>query len=291
MSRSVERVIESVRTMEGAGFAVRRPFPTPTLNLFDPFLLLDEMGPTVYGPGEAVGAPDHPHRGFETVTYVLDGKMAHADSAGHAGTIGPGDVQWMTAGAGVVHSEMPDPVALRDGGRMHGFQLWVNLPRAEKMMAPRYQEVPSATIPTATSDDGLVWVRVIAGAALGAAAVIETRTPITYLHASLKPGGRLEQPVPVDHAAFAYVFAGEGQFGPDGRRGADGDMVQFAEDGESVVIANDAPANAALELLLLTGVPLREPVARYGPFVMNTREEIVQAVEDYQAGRMGRISA
>ncbi len=286
----MERIVDSRRTLEGGGFEVRRPFPTEVLDSFDPFLLLDEMGPTDYGPGEAVGAPDHPHRGFETVTYVLEGVAAHKDSAGHAGILCPGDVQWMTAGAGVVHSEMPDPDAFRDGGRMHGFQLWVNLPRADKMMAPRYQEVPSAATPVAHSADGLAWVRVIAGESLGRAAVIDTRTPIDYLHVVLEPGGRIEQPIPADHNAFAYLFGGKGRFGPDAREASDGQMVQFAQDGDTVVMANDADAAGPLSLLLLAGVPLREPIARYGPFVMNTREEIIQAVEDYRAGRMGRIT-
>ena len=169
MSRTVAAVITAHRQLEGGGFVVRRPFPTRGLDLVDPFLLLDEMGPAEYGPGEAKGAPDHPHRGFETVTYMLDGEFEHEDSAGHTGTIAPGDVQWMTAGAGVVHSEMPSRRIREKGGRVHGFQLWVNLPARDKMIAPRYQEVTSAGIPEATSPDGLARVRVIAGAALGRA--------------------------------------------------------------------------------------------------------------------------
>src|SRR6185503_892184 len=164
--RSVTRVVHAARTIEGGGFAVNRPFPTEALAQVDPFLLLDEMGPAELRPGEAVGAPDHPHRGFETVTYILAGGVEHRDSAGHAGRIGPGDVQWMTAGRGVVHSEMPTAELLRDGGRMHGFQLWVNLPRRDKMMGPRYQEIAAADIPRGV--DGLVDVSVIAGESLGA---------------------------------------------------------------------------------------------------------------------------
>jgi quercetin 2,3-dioxygenase len=286
--RTVSGIINSVETLEGGGFLVHRPFPTYALSDFDPFLLLDEMGPKSLAPGEAKGAPDHPHRGFETVTYMLEGRMQHKDSHGHAGKLTPGDVQWMTAGAGVVHSEMPDEQFARAGGRLHGFQLWVNLPRSDKMMKPRYQEIPAAKIPVGHTADGLVTVRVIAGESLGAQAAIETRTPIIYLHLSIQPGGSVLQPVPSDYNSFAYVVSGTGNFGPDRERAERGQMVMFAQDGESVRIENSA--TLPLELLLIGGVPLREPVARYGPFVMNTREEIYQAVEDYQNGRMGEIS-
>src|SRR5690348_13842525 len=177
-SRTVGHTIAAVRTVEGGGFVVHRPFPTRMLMDFDPFLLLDEMGPVDYAPGEAKGAPDHPHRGFETVTYALEGQFGHKDSAGHSGTLRAGDVQWMTAGAGVVHSEMPDPEFTRTGGRVHGLQLWVNLPRRDKMIAPRYQEIPSAQLPVVSNDEGTVTVKVIAGEAMGVRAVIETRTPI-----------------------------------------------------------------------------------------------------------------
>ncbi len=285
--RSVQHVVGAVRTVEGAGFVVRRPFPVPGFSQFDPFLLLDEMGPVDLPPGEAKGAPDHPHRGFETVTYILEGQAQHRDSAGNAGALGPGDVQWMTAGSGVVHSEMPSREFARHGGRMHGFQIWVNLPRRDKMMPPRYQELPSARIPVASTPDGRVRVKVIAGESLGARAVIDTRTPIQYLHFTLEPGGRFEQPVPGDHNAFAYVFGGEGTFGPQGTRAVDGQAVLFANDADSVVMENTG--SEPLELLLLSGVPLKEPMVRYGPFVMNTQAEILQAFEDYQSGRMGRI--
>ncbi len=288
--RTVAGVVGSVETFEGAGFLVRRPFPKPALQMFDPFLLLDEMGPVDLAPGGAKGAPDHPHRGFETVTYVLSGEMEHKDSRGHSGRLGPGDVQWMTAGAGVIHSEMPSAEFSRRGGRMHGFQLWVNLPKRDKMMAPRYQEIPAARIPTARSEDGLVTVRVIAGEALGARAVIETRTPIIYLHFTVRPGGRVVQPVPAEYNAFAYVVDGEGVFGADGERAGDGQMVMFSRDGGEVTVENPAGSAGPLELLLIAGAPLDEPVARYGPFVMNTEAEIYQAVEDYRSGRMGEIN-
>src|ERR687885_91408 len=179
--RTVAAVVDAVETFEGEGFLVRRPFPRPGFSFFDPFLLLDEMGPMDLEPGEAKGAPDHPHRGFETVTYMLSGRMEHKDSQGNAGRLGPGDVQWMTAGAGVIHSEMPEREFARTGGRLHGLQLWVNLPRRDKMIKPRYQEIPAQRIPNAQTDDGLVSVKIIAGEALGAKAAIETQTPIMYL--------------------------------------------------------------------------------------------------------------
>jgi quercetin 2,3-dioxygenase len=289
--RTVAGVVNSIETLEGGGFLVRRPFPKASFSEFDPFLLLDEMGPIELAPGEAKGAPDHPHRGFETVTYLLAGDMEHKDSRGHAGHLRPGDVQWMTAGAGVIHAEMPSREFARDGGRMHGFQLWVNLPKRDKMMKPRYQEIPNSQIPKATSADGLVKVSVIAGEAMGEKAVIETRTPIIYLHYRIEPGGAATQQVPSAYNAFAYVVDGEGLFGAEGERAGDGQMVLFAQDGDEVRIENPADAKATLEVLLIAGVPLNEPIARYGPFVMNTEGEIHQAIEDYRLGRMGAINA
>jgi len=283
--RAVSRVVPGVVTLEGGGFQVRRPFPTPALAAIDPFLLLDEMGPVDYAPGKAVGAPDHPHRGFETVTYLLAGAMRHRDSRGHAGALTPGDVQWMTAGDGVVHSEMPDPEFQKTGGRMHGFQLWVNLPKKDKRMRPRYQEIPAARIPEGATEDGKVRVRVIAGESLGQRAVIETRTPILYLHFTLEPGGRVVQPVPEGFNAFAFVVSGAGRFGPDATRGGEGGCVIFGKGDGDVAIE----AASKLDVLLIGGQPLNEPVARYGPFVMNTKAEIVEAFEDFEAGRMGSI--
>ena len=286
--RSVKSVIPAVATFEGAGFLVHRPFPSPSLDHLDPFLLLDEMGPSDLGPGEAKGAPDHPHRGFETVTYLLSGAMQHKDSQGNRGQLRPGDVQWMTAGSGVVHSEMPEPSFAALGGRMHGFQLWVNLPARDKMTKPRYQEIPATEIPVAKSEDGKVTARVIAGEALGQGAVIETRTPIFYLDCELAPGASLEQPAPPEYNVFAYVVGGEGTFGSNRRSARAHEMVQFAADGDAVRI--EAEPGSPLRVLLIGGVPLNEPVARYGPFVMNTRSELVQAFEDYQAGRLGEIA-
>ena len=287
--RKVARIVTSIRTREGGGFIVHRPFPTQMLMDYDPFLLLDEMGPVEYGPGEAVGAPDHPHRGFETVTYVLDGKMQHKDSHGHAGSIGPGDVQWMTAGAGVVHSEMPEDEFTRKGGLMHGFQIWVNLPHKDKMMKPRYQELPNSGIPVAVSPDGKVKVKVVAGESLGKSAAIDTVTPIAFLHVTLQPGGSLTQPLPGSYNAFAFVISGAGEFGAEAEQGGAHQMIIFGNEGDSVRIANRADAKEPLDLLLLAGVPINEPVVRYGPFVMNTEAEIHQAIRDYQAGKMGEI--
>jgi redox-sensitive bicupin YhaK (pirin superfamily) len=284
-SRSVRRVLASVETLEGAGFLVHRPFPTSALDHFDPFLLLDEMGPSDLAPGEAKGAPDHPHRGFETVTYLLAGSMEHGDSRGNRGRLGPGDVQWMTAGSGVVHSEMPAADFTARGGRMHGFQLWVNLPRRDKMMTPRYQEVPAGRIPVGRSSDGSATVRVLAGEALGVSAVIDTRTPIVYLDVELRPGATFTQPLPEDFNAFVYVVSGAGLFGAQRTAARPHDLVLFGNDGVEAHL--EADGNAPMRALLIAGRPLGEPVARAGPFVMNSRAEIIQAFEDFQQGRLG----
>ncbi len=266
---------------------VRRPFPGPALDIADPFLLLDEMGPVAYGPGEAIGAPDHPHRGFETVSYILEGELEHEDSAGHHGIIGAGDVQWMTAGAGIVHSEMPSRAIREKGGRVHGFQVWVNLPAKLKMSRPRYQEVPSSRIPEATSEDGRATVRVVAGEALGARAVIDTNTAIVFQDWTLEPGADVTIPLGADHRAYVYVFGGRAQLGDPPRAVEDGQLAVLGE-GDAIRLRGSDSGTA--RLLLLAGVPLSEPVAHYGPFVMNTRSELLQAVQDFQSGRMGEIT-
>ncbi len=289
MSRFVASLITAHHQMEGGGFPVRRPFPTASLDQVDPFLLLDEMGPVEWAPGEAIGALDHPHRGFETVTYLLEGHMYHRDSFGHAGELRPGDMQWMTAGSGLVHSEMPHLDFQKRGGTTHGFQIWVNLPRDCKLMELRYQEIAAAEIPRAESDDGLVQVGVIAGESLGVSALIETVIPITYLHLTIAPGGALEQPLASELNAMVYCFGGAGEFGPQRTPADDGLLVLFG-DGEAVCIAVLSDAIKPLQALLLAGAPLGEPVARYGPFVMNTRDELVQAVPDFEAGEMGHIA-
>ncbi|HVF63900.1 MAG TPA: pirin family protein [Casimicrobiaceae bacterium] len=286
-SREPDRIIRAQRTIEGGGFAVRRPFPTRALSDFDPFLLIDEMGPSVYRPGEAVGAPDHPHRGFETVTYLLDGEFEHEDSAGNRGTLRPGDVQWMTAGDGVVHSEMPSERIRRDGGRVHGFQVWVNLPAKRKRTAPRYQEISGASLPVAKSADGKVAVKVIAGEALGVAANIETHTPILYFDVTVEPGGSLKLATPQSYNVAVYVFEGRVGIGDEAEALNDGDFAMLGE-GDTLVLNSTGDRGA--RLLVLGGEPLHEPVARYGPFVMNTEAEVRQAVEDFRSGRFARIS-
>jgi hypothetical protein len=283
-ARKTAQIVTAHRQLEGGGFVVRRPFPGEGLDFVDPFLLIDEMGPVDYRPGEAVGAPDHPHRGFETVTYVLEGEMEHEDSAGHRGRLGPGDVQWMTAGGGIVHSEMPARKIREQGGRVHGFQIWVNLPRRDKLMRPRYQEVPGEKLPEARTADGKAQVKVIAGEALDARAVIETRTPIVFQDWTLEPGADVTLPFVREQRMLAYVFEGEARVGDELIR--EGQLAVLGE-GDAVRLSGGAVAG---RLLLLGGIPLREPVARYGPFVMNTRAELVQAFEDFQSGRMGEIT-
>ena len=284
--RRVARLINSLSTIEGGGFPVRRPFPTQSFSHFDPFLLIDHLGPVQWPPGGALGAPDHPHRGFETVTYVLAGENEHRDSYGNADVLRPGDVQWMTAGGGVIHSEMPTERFHREGGVQEGFQIWVNLPAVDKMMTPRYQTLRAADIPQATTEDGRVRVRIIAGESLGKSARIDTRVPIQMLHFTIQPGGSVLQFVPAEQSGLLYVFKGTAKIGSDGREVSEGQAALLGS-GDSVSIAADGAAPA--EILLLSGKPLHEPVARYGPFVMNTREEIEQAFRDYQNGTFGLI--
>ena len=281
-NRRIHKIVTARQRREGGGFIVRRPFPSPDLDQLDPLLLLDELGPIVYGPGQAIGAPDHPHRGFETVTYILEGEGAHADSAGHEGIIGPGDVQWMTAGSGVVHREMPSDRIRREGGRVHGFQLWVNLPRRAKMVSPSYQEVPSASISEVDLGGGLGVARVIAGDAFGATGAVATHSPIVFQHWRLKPGAAIDVPVVGDDALGAYVF--EGAVVIAGQRIGEGQLAVL-DDGDAVSFRSDDEA----QLLLLGGRRLNEPVARLGPFVMNTDAEVRQAFIDFEAGRMGQM--
>src|SRR5262245_36754992 len=257
--RSVSKIIKGVPTLEGGGFLVHRPFPSDSLSDFDPFLLLDEMGPMHVGPGEAKGAPDHPHRGFETVTYMLSGSFRHRDSHGHEGKLQAGDVQWMTAGRGVVHSEEPSEEFQQTGGTLHGVQLWVNLPKADKMIRPNYQEIPAVKIPSARTSDGNVTVRVLAGESLGARAVIETRTPIFYLDFNLKPGGKVVQPVGPDFNVFAYVLDGSLVFGDRAAPVPRGNMISFSKGGDEVRIEAPRDNQSAGRVLLIGGLPLNEP--------------------------------
>ena len=270
---------------EGGGFIVRRPIGGEIQDC-DPFLMLDHFGPVEYKPGEAIGAPDHPHRGFETVSYIVEGSMQHKDSAGNCGVLKSGWIQWMTAGSGVAHSEMPSDEVIKNGGHSEGFQLWVNLLAKDKMVPPRYQDTPVENIPIATSQDGNVWVKVIAGESLDKKAVIETRFPIMYLDIHLKPSTVFVQSVPSNFNGFAYVWRGAGFLGSE-RRSAKMGEVALLDQGDEFRM--EASSEEEVRILLIAGVPLNEPIARHGPFVMNTWEEIMQAFADYQSGKLGAI--
>ena len=292
--RPILQVVDAHHAVEGAGFEVWRPFPGGVdSHIADPFFLLDQLGPVDYAPNEAVGAPWHPHRGFETVTYVIDGVIEHHDSNGGGGLIGEGDTQWMTAGSGILHDEVPTETFRRSGGRTHGVQLWVNLPAALKLSPPRYQAIEGDQLALATSADGGALVRVIAGELAGRSGPGTTRTPITYAHASLSPGAQLTVPWSEAFNALVYVLGGRGYAGDERRPVEAHQLVVFGDGATITVGAADAqPENSPnLEVLLLGGLPIREPIAHYGPFLMNTRAEIVQAVDDFQAGRMGTIPA
>lgn len=271
--RSVKTIVPTHTVMEGGGFQVRRPAAMGSL--MSPFLLLDEMGPVDYAPGKAVGAPWHPHRGFETVTYLLQGEMEHEDSSGAKGTLTPGDVQWMTAGKGIIHSEMPTSKMMLEGGMMHGFQIWVNLPAKDKMMNPRYQDIPASESPIAQEDG--VWARVVAGECLGVESSIDTVIPITYVHVKMEQGSTLNKALDLDLNSMLYVFKGEIEV--EGKSISDGSLALLSN-GTAVQVN----ATQESEFLILAGPEIGEPIARYGPFVMNTREEIIQAIEDYQNG-------
>ena len=286
-ARHIARVVTAHQQREGAGFLVRRPVPTAGLDQIDPFLMLDEVGPVTYAPGQAIGAPDHPHRGFETVSYILSGEKLHEDSTGKTQLIGAGDVQWMTAGAGIVHSELPGPNFKASGGLAHGFQIWVNLPSASKFTEPGYQYLPAAKIPKARSPDGLIEVTIVAGEAFGIAAAIGTHTPIWLQDWRVHPSAEAEIDIDPGFNAAAYVFDGTVCFGPDMTPVENGQMALFST-GERLQVSGPAGENGG-RFLLLAGEPIAEPVARYGPFVMNTQDELVAAFEDFQSGRMGII--
>ncbi|WUH99504.1 pirin family protein [Spirillospora sp. NBC_00431] len=298
--RRVARVVTAQRHLEGEGFQVRRPFPGVDLSLADPFLLLDHMGAVEYAPGEARGTPWHPHRGFETVTYIIDGAFQHQDTTGGGGLIADGATQWMTAASGIQHIEQPPPELVAKGGLFHGIQLWVNLPRAQKWVPPRYQDIEARDVKLLAADDGSSLVRVIAGSVAGYDGPGVTYTPINYLHATVAPGARLTLPWPRDFNALVYVLSGRGTAGVEEAALDEGQLAVFAGshhkgtgDGLVVRAADVQPVGSAngWEILILGGLPIREPIVRYGPFVMNTRDEIMQAFEDFQAGRMGTVPA
>ena len=288
VTRGVTRVVDAQRAVEGDGFVVRRPFPgVLSLADADPFLLLDHMGAVDHAPGEAKGTPWHPHRGFETVTYLLDGQLEHQDSTGGGGLIADGGTQWMTAGDGILHVERPSELLVTKGGRFHGVQLWVNLPRSAKRTAPRYQDIPGGEVTLLSSDDGGALVRVIAGDLDGHRGPGSTFTPITYAHATVARGARLVVPWQGGFSAFAYVLAGDGTVGADRRPIHEAQLAVFGPLGDGLELT----ATTELEVLLLGGQRIREPIFHYGPFVMNTRAEIIEAIEDFQAGRLGQVPA
>ncbi|HEX6678817.1 MAG TPA: pirin family protein [Actinomycetes bacterium] len=291
--RSVVSVTTAPSGLEGEGFPVRRAFAGVDLRALDPFVHMDQMGEVDYAPGEPKGTPWHPHRGFETVTYMIDGIFQHQDSNGGGGLITDGDTQWMTAGSGILHIEAPPEEVVARGGLFHGFQLWVNLPARLKWSPPRYQDIRGRAVTLLSSHDGGALLRVIAGEAAGHQGPGITYTPITLAHASLAPGAQLRLPWRRDFNALVYVLAGSGSVGGERRPVRMGQLAVFGP-GEVVTVAADASQESRspqLDVLLLGGEPIREPVAAYGPFVMNTRAELIQAFEDYQAGRLGTIPA
>ena len=291
--RAVRSVTSAPRGFEGDGFPVRRAFAGVDLADLDPFVHLDQMGEVEYAPGEPKGTPWHPHRGFETVTYMIDGTFEHSDSNGGGGVITNGDTQWMTAGAGILHIEKPPEALVASGGLFHGFQLWVNLPSSQKLVAPRYQDLRANEVRLVSSADGGALVRIIAGDIAGHAGPGSTYTPMTLVHATLSPGARLSLPWRADYNALVYVMAGQGSVGDAGRPIDSGQLAVLGP-GDTVSVqaaARQESRSPNLDVLVLGGRPIREPVAWMGPFVMNTREEVLQAVADYQAGRLGTIPA
>ncbi|MGY0234471.1 pirin family protein [Longispora urticae] len=287
--RPVLSVTTAPRGFEGEGFPVRRAFAGVDLADLDPFIHMDQMGEVDYGPGEPKGTPWHPHRGFETVTYMIDGEMAHSDSNGGGGLIGGGDTQWMTAGAGILHIETPPEHLVMSGGLFHGVQLWVNLPKSDKLAAPRYQDITGNKVALLTSPDGGALIRVIAGELAGHAGPGSTYTPITLVHATVAPGASVTLPWRADFNALAYALGGSGTVGAEKRPLTSGQLAVYGPGGALTVAAD--PGGAPLDVFVLGGKPIREPVAAYGPFVMNTRAELVQAFEDFKAGRLGSIPA
>ncbi|GIH62441.1 pirin family protein [Microbispora siamensis] len=291
--RPVRSVTTAPSGFEGEGFPVRRAFAGVPQSALDPFIHMDQMGEVEYAPGEPKGTPWHPHRGFETVTYIIDGVFEHQDSNGGGGTITNGDTQWMTAGSGLLHIEKPPEHLVVSGGLFHGIQLWVNLPRAHKFHLPRYQDIRGREAALLASADGGALLRVIAGELDGHAGPGVTFTPITMVHATVSPGARLDLPWNPEFNALAYVLAGQGSVGAERRPVRKGQLAVFGAGGSLTLAADTAQPQAEpnLEVLLLGGQPIREPVVHYGPFVMNTRAEIIQAMEDYQAGRLGVVPA
>jgi redox-sensitive bicupin YhaK (pirin superfamily) len=291
--RPVVSVTTAPQGYEGEGFPVRRAFAGVDLSLLDPFIHMDQMGEVEYAPGEPKGTPWHPHRGFETVTYMLDGVFDHQDSHGGGGTISNGDTQWMTAGSGLLHIEAPPEWLVAQGGLFHGVQLWVNLPREQKLVAPRYQDLQSSRVGLVSTADAGALVRVIAGDVDGHTGPGSTYTPMTMVHATLAPSAGLELPWNPEFNALVYVLAGQGTVGTARRPLRAGQLAVLGA-GDFVTLAADGRQESrtpSMEVLVLGGRPIREPLAWAGPFVMNTKAEVMAAFEDFQSGRMGQIPA
>ena len=296
-SAARDRALVSLTTApsgyEGEGFPVRRAFAGVDLRLLDPFIHMDQMGEVEYAPGEPKGTPWHPHRGFETVTYMLDGLLRHQDSHGGGGLISDGDTQWMTAGSGLLHIETPPEHVVMSGGLFHGFQLWVNLPRAKKWSPPRYQDIKAVNVALVRSPDGGALMRVIAGQVGEHVGPGSTHTPISIVHATLSPGAEMRLPWRADFNALVYALAGKGSISAAGRPLSMGQLAVLGA-GDTVTVRADVMQESRspnLDVLVLGGEPIREPVAAHGPFVMNTRAELIQAFEDFQAGKLGTIPA
>jgi len=292
-----ERPVRSVTTgpkgFEGEGFPVTRAFAGVSTADLDPFIMMDQMGEVEYAPLEPKGTPWHPHRGFETVTYIIDGTFLHQDSHGGGGVIENGATQWMTAGAGILHIETPPEELVLAGGLFHGIQLWVNLPAKDKFTPPAYQNIEGQHAALIASPDGGALIRIIAGTVGGHAGPGSTHTPITLAHATIAPGASVSVPWPAEYNGLVYVLAGRGSVGTDHRPIHTGQLALFGA-GDRISVAADADQESrhpSLEVLLIGGQPIGEPVLQYGPFVMNTREQLQQAIEDYQAGRLGVIPA
>jgi len=289
--RAVAKVTTAPTGYEGEGFPVHRAFAGVPQELLDPFIHMDQMGAVDYAPGEPKGTPWHPHRGFETVTYMIDGTFAHQDSHGGGGLIANGATQWMTAGGGILHIETPPEELVVSGGLFHGVQLWVNLPAKDKMISPAYQGLEADSVRLVASADGSALLRVIAGNVDGYRGPGSTHTPMALVHATVTPGGSLSLRWDPSYNALLYVLAGSGRVGTEGRPVSAGQLVVFGAGDHLGLRADDRQGlrSATLEVLVLGGAPIREPVAAYGPFVMNTRAELRTAVEDFQAGRFGQI--
>jgi redox-sensitive bicupin YhaK (pirin superfamily) len=289
--RPVKAVTDAPSGFEGEGFPVRRAFAGVPVADLDPFIHMDQMGEVEYAPGEPKGTPWHPHRGFETVTYMLDGTFQHQDSIGGGGLITNGSTQWMTAGSGILHIERPTEQLIASGGRFHGIQLWVNLPAADKWIDPRYQGIEAGDVLLLTSPDGGTLVRVIAGDVSGHAGPGATHTPISLVHATVEPGAELVLPWPRDFNALVYALSGTGSVGPEARP-LHAAQLAVSGAGDALVVRADARQESrhpALDILILGGRPIGEPVYAHGPFVMNTRAEIIEAFEDFEAGKLGTV--